>query len=241
MDHVIRQRRKIFLRLQELLGESTVFLIDTYDTLEGARLAARLGRPLWGVRLDSGDLVSLSREVRGILDDAGLHDAKIFATNDLDEHRISQLLRDGACLDAFGVGTQLATSADAPSLGAVYKLVELKKDGAVQYTAKFSDEKATLPGAKQIYRYPRHDVIALYSECNSDFEGQPMLRPVLINGELVERLPSIETSKQRAKNAVSRLPSELLSLEKSVPYRVDISGRLLQLAETLRRQHITVS
>ncbi|MBV9613112.1 MAG: nicotinate phosphoribosyltransferase, partial [Acidobacteriaceae bacterium] len=162
-----------FRALRQLLGDATVFLVDTYDTLEGTRLAARLGPPLWGVRLDSGDLPSLSREVRRILDAGGLRDAKIFATNDLDEHRIAELVRSGAPCDVFGVGTQLATSADAPTLGAVYKLVELARGGELQYAAKFSEQKSTLPGAKQIYRYGDHDVIALYSECNSDFQGMP--------------------------------------------------------------------
>ncbi len=166
-----------FRALQRLLGDSTVFLVDTYDTIEGTRLAARLGRPLWGVRLDSGDLVALSNEVRRILDNAGLEDAKIFATNDLDEYRVAELVRSGAPFDAFGVGTQLATSADAPSLSAVYKLVELKRDGTLHYAAKFSDEKSTLPGAKQIYRYADHDVIALYSECNSRFSRRSSCAP----------------------------------------------------------------
>ncbi len=142
-----------FRALQRLLGDSTVFLLDTYDTIEAAHLAARLGHPIWGVRLDSGDLVALSREVRRILDRAGLQDAKIFATNDLNEHRLAELVRAGAPIDAFGVGTQLATSADAPFLSAVYKLVELENGRILHYTAKFSDEKSTLPGAKQIYRH----------------------------------------------------------------------------------------
>ena len=115
-----------FRQLQELLGPATVYLIDTYDTLEGARLAAGLGRPLWGVRLDSGNLVELSRAVRRILDDAGLPDAKIMATGDLNEYKILELVAVRAPIDAFGVGTELATSADAPSLGAVYKLVEVQ-------------------------------------------------------------------------------------------------------------------
>src|SRR3982751_6552213 len=118
-----RDEEQSFRALQNLLGESSVFLIDTYDTLEGARLAARLGKPIWGVRLDSGNLVELSKQVRRILDDAGLQDAKIFATSDLDEYRVAEVIRAGAPLDAFGVGTQLATSGDAPSLSAVYKLV----------------------------------------------------------------------------------------------------------------------
>ena len=111
-----RDEEQSFRALQDLLGESSVFLIDTYDTLEGARLAARLGKPIWGVRLDSGDLVALSKQVRRILDDAGLQKAKIFATSDLNEYRLAELVRAGAPIDAFGVGTQLATSGDAPSL-----------------------------------------------------------------------------------------------------------------------------
>ncbi len=228
-----------FRRLQELLGDSTVFLIDTYDTIEGARLAARLGHPLWGVRLDSGDLVGLSQAVRRILDDAGLQDANIFATNDLDEHRIADLLSAGACLDGFGVGTQLATSSDAPSLAAVYKLVELKQDGLVQYKAKFSDEKAMLAGAKQVYRSADHDLLALYSECNSDFLGEPMLRPILMNGELVEPLPSLQEARTVASAAVAALPERLRALESCEPYRVEISPTLLALTETLRQQHLS--
>jgi nicotinate phosphoribosyltransferase len=131
-------------QLQELLGPNTIYLIDTYDTVEGARIAASLGRPLWGVRLDSGDLIELSRAVRRILDDAGLPDAKIMASGDLNEYRIREIVAAGAPIDAFGVGTELATSADAPSLGVVYKLVEIGD----RYTAKFSPDKVTLPDAK---------------------------------------------------------------------------------------------
>ncbi len=104
-----------FERLQTLLGDATAYLIDTYDTIEGARTAAALGQPLWGVRLDSGNLVELSREVRKILDDAGLQDAKIMATSDLNEYKILEFAAAGAPIDAFGVGTDLATSADSPA------------------------------------------------------------------------------------------------------------------------------
>src|SRR5262249_27311196 len=136
-----------FRRLQRVLGESTIQLIDTYNSLEGARHAAKLGAPLWGVRLDSGDFDALSREVRGILDEAGLHDAKIMASGDLDEYRIRELVQSGAPIDSFGVGTQLATSADAPHLSAIYKLVELDISGIKRFTAKYSDEKLSLPGS----------------------------------------------------------------------------------------------
>jgi nicotinate phosphoribosyltransferase len=223
-----------FRALQRLLGDSTVFLIDTYDTIAGANLAARVGRPFWGVRLDSGDLGALSRQVRRILDEAGLHDAKIIASNDLNEERVAQLVRSGAPIDVFGIGTELATSADAPSLSAVYKLVELRRDNALHYVAKFSDEKSTLPGAKQIYRYPDCDVIALYSECNSDFTGEPLLRPIITKGELLEPSPPVAKLRSKAVSAIAALPRELRSLEETVPYTVETSPRLFELAESIR-------
>jgi nicotinate phosphoribosyltransferase len=224
-----------FRSLQSLLGESTVFLIDTYDTIEGAKLATRLGKPLWGVRLDSGDLIKLSHEVRTILDNAGLQHAQIFATNDLNEYRLAEFVQAGAPLDAFGVGTQLSTSADAPSLSAVYKLVELKHDGHIHYTAKFSDDKSTLPGAKQIYRYPDHDIVALHSECNSDYKGEPLLRPVILRGELIEALPPLWKSRDHARQAIAELPERLHSLSPvSTPYEVKISKNLLAMAESRR-------
>jgi nicotinate phosphoribosyltransferase len=229
-----------FRSIQNLLGESTVFLIDTYDTIEGAKLAAKLGKPLWGVRLDSGNLIKLSREVRAILDAAGLQDAHIFATNDLDEYRLAEFVREDAPLDAFGVGTQLATSGDAPSLSAVYKLVELKHDGHMHYTAKYSDDKATLPGAKQIYRFPGHDVVALHRECNSSYTGEPLLRPIIIQGELVEALPTVTKSREYARRAIAALPEELHSLSPSMPYEVSMSKKLLEVAES-RRQELQLS
>lgn len=230
-----------FRSLQSLLGESTVFLIDTYDTIEGAKLATRLGKPLWGVRLDSGDLVSLSRQVRAILDEAGLTKAQIFATNDLDEYRLAEFVREGAPLDAFGIGTQLATSADAPSLSAVYKLVELKHENHIHYTAKFSDDKNTIPGAKQIYRYPDHDVVALHSECNSDYQGEPILRPVIMRGHLIEALPPLAQSREYARKAIAALPESLHSLSPAdEPYQVELSKNLLALTES-RRQELLLS
>ncbi len=224
-----------FRALQQLLGDSTVFLVDTYDTIEGTRIAARLGRPMWGVRLDSGDLVELSRKVRRILDDAGLSDAKIFVTNDLNEQKVAEMLDAGAPIDAFGIGTQLATSFDAPALSAVYKMVELSRGGGVHYTAKFSDEKKTLPGAKQIYRFADHDMVTLADECGCDFAGaEPLLRPVIHKGELVEPLPTLLQSRATAAAAIAALPAGLRSLEDAPPYRVDVSARLIELAQNVR-------
>src|SRR5271156_4122173 len=177
------EERDAFERLQKLLGDATVYLIDTYDTIEGAKLAASMGRPLWGVRLDSGNLVELSRAVRKILDDAGMQDAKIMATGDLNEHKIHELVAAQAPIDVFGVGTELATSADAPSLGVVYKMVELEDAAGRRYTAKLTEDKHTLPGAKQIFRYADHDQLARSTECPCCPPGsrpaEALLRPVI--------------------------------------------------------------
>jgi nicotinate phosphoribosyltransferase len=224
-----------FRQLQKLLGDDTVYLVDTYDSLEGTNLAIKLGPPMWGVRLDSGDLAAHAHEIRRLLDARGFGAAKIMATSDLNEHRIAGLLAAGAPIDSFGVGTDLATSADAPSLSAVYKLVELESGESHAYTAKYSEEKVTLPGAKQIYRYADHDVMTLYSECNSEYGGEPLLRPLLMNGELVEPYPSLSNLRERTEQAIARLPAELRELLPAPPRRVAVSERLLELAESTRR------
>src|SRR2546423_2602998 len=151
--------KEAFRQLQKLLGERTIQLVDTYDTIEGTRRAIALGKPLWGVRLDSGDVAVLSREVRKMLDEAGLRDAKIMVSGDLDEPKIVKLIAAGAPIDSFGVGTELATAGDAPAMGAVYKLVEIDIHGITRYTAKKSLDKNTMPGAKQIFRFAGRDVI----------------------------------------------------------------------------------
>jgi nicotinate phosphoribosyltransferase len=195
-----------FTELQHLLGDRTVQLIDTYDPVEGARVAASLGKPLWGVRLDSGDLLPLSHEVRRILDNAGLHDTKIMASGDLDETKIAAIVAAGAPIDAFGVGTELSTSADAPSMGAIYKLVEIQRGGETRYTAKHSTDKQTLPGAKQLFRFPDYDLLALQSECASGAEA--MLKPLIIGGNLIEPLPSVEEIRVRAFAGMHPWPSK---------------------------------
>lgn len=209
-------------RLQELLGPNTIFLIDTYETLEGARIAASLGRPLWGVRLDSGDLLALSRAVRQILDGAGLREARIMATGDLDERKIRALVEAGAPIDAFGVGTELATSADAPTLSAIYKLVEI--DG--RPTMKLSDGKVSLPGAKQIYRGEDGDTLALANE-RIETGRRPLLRLVIHGGRLVEPLPGLLESRAYAAEAIARRPRT---------GRVERSPGLCALADSLRNR-----
>jgi len=223
--------REAFRKLQRVLGASTVQLLDTYDTLEGARQAARLGRPLWGVRIDSGDFLTVSREVRTILDEAGLQDARIMVSGDLNECRIRDLVNAGVPIDSFGVGTELSTSADAPSLSATYKLVELDIGGIKRYTAKYSEEKSSLPGAKQIFREPERDVLARSGECG---KGKALLQPIILGGNLIEPLPSLDQARQYTADAVAALPAALRQLEVAEPRPIVHSRELRDLVERTR-------
>ncbi len=221
-----------FRKLQQLLGPGTVQLVDTYNPIEGLKRVAALGPPLWGIRLDSGDFHTLSREARGILDRAGLQDAKIMLSGDLDEYAIRDLVTTGAPVDSFGVGTQLATSADAPAMGAIYKLVELDVGcGIKRFTAKLSEDKSTLPGAKQLFRFEGHDILARSGECSN---GQAMLRPVLLGGKLVEPLPDLNTARARAAASLAKLPAEWHSLDPADPWPVRYSKDLTALIERTR-------
>ena len=217
--------------------DRAVLLIDTFDVEEGARRAARVAIELanedvhlTGVRIDSGDLAHLSRSVRKILDDAGLVDTSIFLSGDLDEYRIAELVDDGVPVDAFGVGTQMGVSGDAPSLGGVYKLVA--DSGGPKM--KLSAEKITLPGCKQVWRFERngvidHDVIALDSE---DVQGaKPILERVMADGRrLAEPLP-LDEVRNRCSSTLAALPNELKSLTHSAEYRVERSERLRDLVD----------
>lgn len=213
-----------FRELQRFLGTGTVYLIDSFDTIKGAQKAAALGPPMWGVRLDSGDLTSLAKQVRQILDRAGFPDARIMATSDLDEDRIRTLLTEGAPIDVFGVGTQLATSYDAPALGAIYKLVELEVNGEKRYAAKYSPDKQTLPGAKQVFRTETRDLIACATECGG---GEALLQPVIIDGQLVQKLPAVREARDYCATALRRVSSS---------HRVEYSAELLHLAEKHNRE-----
>ena len=125
-----------------------MLLIDTYDSVEGARKALSLGLPFRGVRLDSGNFFESSRQVRKVLDAGGRPDALIMASGDLNEYLMEKLAEENAPIDLFGVGTDLVTSRDAPALSGVYKMVEIESGGQVRHTAKFSESKISYPGKK---------------------------------------------------------------------------------------------
>ena len=229
---------------------NALLLIDTYDTLQGARhaiLVARemeaRGHRLRGVRLDSGDLVALSREVRKILDEAGLDYVRILLSGDLNEYKIQDLLDRGAVVDLFGVGTEMGTSRDAPSLGGVYKLVEDDMGPKI----KLSAGKVTLPGRKQVYRVVdgqgvwKEDVIALEGEeVSFREEAYPLLVKVMEKGEVVYDLPSLKEIRSRCLEAVGRLPEGLKTLEaypeEELPVRLSPALKVLtdRLIETYR-------
>lgn len=224
-----------FARLENLLGPATTYLIDTYDTLTGARRATEVGKPFWGVRIDSGDLAGLAKAVRAILDEAGCTGAKIMATGDLNEYRIKELLASGAPIDSFGVGTELVTSADAPSHGAVYKLVEIGAGAEKRPTAKTAAEKTTVPGAKQVFRYADHDLLGLSSECWMGCEA--LLRPALLQGRAVGPQPDLTETREYAQRCLAALPDEVRGLDVlPEPRRIKQSFELIQLREAVLRK-----
>ena len=222
-----------FRSLQQLLGEATAYLIDSYDTLEGARRAVSLGRPMWGVRLDSGNLVELAPAVRKILDEAGMPDAKIMATGDLNEYKILELVAARAPIDVFGVGTELSTSSDAPALSVVYKMVEIESGGEKRYTAKFSEEKHTMPGVKQVIRYADHDRIVRSHDCSSESSpAEALLRPVILGGRLVEPLPPVREARERRAKSLAQFPPKVRSLfTQEDAWRVEYSKELIALSD----------
>jgi len=233
-----------FERFAAACPSSTVFLIDTYDTETAARkvvaLAPRLqeaGIAIRGVRLDSGDLAALSRSVRRILDDADLKEATIFASGNLDEYRLRDLLASGSPIDGFGVGTSLVTSSDAPFLDAVYKLQEY----AGLPRRKRSTGKATWPGRKQVHRQFRddgtlaHDAVTLESE---EATGTKLLQPMMLRGKRLSASPATEALRARATRELAALPPGLRGLGQAVePYRVDISQALRELAAQLDQRY----
>jgi nicotinate phosphoribosyltransferase len=216
--------RQAFEDYSRIFGGHSILLLDTYDTLEGARLVAASGLRPAGVRLDSGDLAGLAVEVRAILDAAGLQDTKILASGDLDEYRIRDLIAADAPIDGFGVGTMLVTSADAPALGGVYKLVEIEDERGTRIVAKRSAGKATTGGRKQIWREERdgldvRDVLMPASVVRAG--ARPLLRQIISSGRVVERpLPLDEARSACAANR-ARLPPQLLGLDSCEPYPVE--------------------
>jgi len=234
--------QEAFERFCKVFPSSCAPLVDTYDTVEGARKAASLNVKPSLVRLDSGDRYDLSLKTRNILDDAGLKDTKIFASGDLNEYVLDDLTSRGAPIDSFGVGTELVTSRDDPALSGIYKLVSVRREGRTIYRAKTSSGKRTIPGGKQIYRrYAENgeiqeDILTLEEEKPPPKTG-PLLVKVIEHGRLVLDLPSLDTIQDRAKKEIARLPAKYKTLTGSVDPPVRLSLKLEQLSNTLWGGH----
>ena len=239
-----------FRAFAKTFPNKSTLLIDTYDDLAGAEKAVVVakeleakGFKLGGVRLDSGDLAETSKKVRKTLDDNGLVYVKIFASGDLDEFKIADLLSNGARIDAFGVGTKMGTSADRPYLDVIYKLCEtMTAQGGFSPIMKLSKDKITLPGRKQVYRFKKangsfkRDVIALASE---KVEGEPLLVKVMDKGKLIYDLPSLEQIRDYAAENLSKLPDQYKALTDAQEYPVELSLKLQNLIRTLKQQLTT--
>lgn len=205
-----------------------VFLVDTFDTLNSGvpnaiKVAKEFGDRInfQGVRIDSGDMVTLSQAIRQQLDAAGFSSAKIYASNDLDEYTITALKARGAQIDVWGVGTKLITAYDQPALGAVYKMVNI----AGQNTIKLSDDrdKISTPGKKQIWRTRTGDVLTFADEAR---DGTPLLQDIFVAGQRVYTLPSLADSQAYAKQRLAAIDPQFKRLDQPATYPVTLSPAL---------------
>lgn len=206
--------------------QSALLLIDTYDTLNGACLAAKLGKEgarITGVRLDSGNIPEQARRVRQILDEAGMPETKIFISSGVDEYSIDAWRRAGVPLDALGVGTHFITSADKPYLDMAYKLTEY--EGKPKF--KTSPGKVTFPYKRQVFRFygPDHmmehdETLPMGTECL----GEPLVKLIMANGELLKALPAVQEIRQTFLNEVKRIPAVMRELKKC-EYAVTIQNK----------------
>jgi nicotinate phosphoribosyltransferase len=215
--------------------DRAILLIDTYDTIEGAHQAVQIaremsarGQSLQGVRIDSGDLFKLSKDVRKILDEAGFANVRIIGSGGLDEFDIEELSRQDAPFNAFGVGTQMGVSGDAPWTDIAYKLV--KYSG--QPVLKLSPGKVSLPDEKQVFRFLEegklnHDVITLRSEIKA--EGEMLLQNVMLNGHIIRPLTSLREIRERFLTEFSQLGDKYKAIRNPDIYPVQLSPGLQTL------------
>ncbi len=212
---IFDREEEAFRSFARSFPKNSVFLLDTYDTIEAAKKTVQLARegvPVVAVRLDSGDIPSLAREVRKILDSGGLKDVKIIVSGGVDEYRIKKWIDEGAPIDAFGVGTKFITSADAPYLDIAYKLVEYEGKPKV----KTSPGKATFPFKRQVFRQMSggqmvRDVVVRYGDRE---EGDPLVEKVLGGGRLTRDLPSLKDIRETLMEDLKRLPPHLRNLSR---------------------------
>lgn len=239
-----RQEIDSFLAYSATFPDKTILLVDTYNTKKGIENAVLIGlylkekkHLLRGIRLDSGDIVSLSKLARKMLDRSGLNYVKIFASGNLDEFKIKALLEQGAQVDSFGVGTNMGASSDAPSLDVIYKLSEVTDENANFMPAmKLSRGKLTYPGRKQVFRVKDKqrrfvkDILALETE---KIGGRPLLIKVVDKGKIIYRTPSLEKIRVFTRDNLLRFSGGLRGLNSKYIYPVLISPKLKRLRSVL--------
>jgi nicotinate phosphoribosyltransferase len=232
--------RDAFAAIAEDFPDRTTFLVDTYDTLTGVRTAVEVAEALQlrgsiAVRLDSGDLLALSKQARRMLDGAGWPHVTIVASGGLDELDVERLLDEGAPIDTFGIGTRMGVSADAPTLDTVYKLVEY----AGRPVMKLSPGKRSRPGAKQVYRddHIEHDVLAERTE-PAPRGAAGLLVEVMRSGERTQSGEEIAIAADRLSADLVRLPRSASSLRDPVPPAAKVSARLERLTREVAAPHL---
>jgi len=225
--------RASFAAFADVYGDDAIYLVDTYDTVTGAERAVAVAADrdvdLGGVRLDSGDLIELSKRVREIVGDAS-----IVVSSGVDEFFLGEFFDDGGVATAFGPGTALTTSADAPNSGVVYKLTAVERDGALAPSMKLSPGKITYPGQKALHRVERdgqyqYDVLARRDEALET--GSPQLETVFEDGSLVYTPPDLESIQQRVSRELEMLPERYRRVTDPEPYEVRISDGLGAVTE----------
>ncbi len=215
-------------------GKNSILLIDTYDTEKAAKKVSKYKNTIRAVRIDSGDLIEHSKKVRKILDDNGCDQVQIVASSDLNEYKIKKILESNAPIDAFGIGTELVTSRDDPTIAGVYKLIEYNNKPKI----KISEEKLTIPGKKQIYRIYntqgsfKEDILMLDNEAApSNLEA--LLIPVMKKGNLITNLPNLKNIQKYYNENITNLPNKFKELEENHIFKVRTSKKLSDLTNSL--------
>ncbi len=260
-----------FRAFAEVYPDTCLLLVDTYDTVQGIKNAITVfneikakGHKPMGVRLDSGDLAYLSKLARKMLDDAGFPEAVVFASGDIDEYLLDSLNNQGAKIDVYGVGTKLITSEDSPSLGGVYKLSAIERNGKLEPRMKISDSivKVTNPGFKTLYRlYDKAsgmaiaDLIALKDEkidkplvltheterwkttTLQDYDVRCMLHKIFENGQNVYDKPTLGEIVEFAKTEKTKFWDEYKRIDNPQIYKVNLSDKLYELKHSILKRH----
>jgi len=246
MAHSFVQRfddeKESFDLYYKIYGKNSILLIDTYDTEKAAKTVCKYENNILGVRIDSGDLIEHAKKVRKILDDNGCKEVIIVASSDLNEYKIKQIIDNNTPIDAFGVGTELTTSRDDPTIAGVYKLIEYNGRPKI----KISEEKLTYPGKKQIYRIYnelgvfKEDILMLDDD-EAPQNSEALLIPIMEKGNLISKIPQLKEIQQYYLKNIKKLPGEYKTLDENHVFKLKISKKLKELTNSLTRKYSNLS